>query len=637
MNQRADKSGNRDGAYFAATWHIPLEALLQYSKRKSTSLKAHFPYYMSKSNGELYQCDDSLVVKRDQVSGITDEKYYYLAPIRTKEKFEEELLTRYTTPSKTGPSDGSHSVSTRSQTDSRNSGANDTSRISSLTDAEGCEHVPSAQSNVKQKIVDSVTELFESSKIDCSTMEGLIRKTLELANIADNEHQNAENANLLLKTSKLSLERVVAAHEEYKARTSSALCGYHLTDDEWHRKHPKACKQYFLFHDFSELKHYLGAFWPFYFGDTVPEAKRFASSLPGTKLTHFERCLITMMRLHGSGERLCALATIWNRSERSIRYALKQWIPRFEKIGNMLCILDIPEEYLTASCPQPFKDAKIDKVAGLVDGKAIMTAENRKNAVLKRASYSEKVDHGAATLLQFCTPSGLNFDHSPVMLGRASETMMVKHMALNSSPLKETFISDDGTEFVREWPRRLAKILKGWLMLVDRGFAKHVIFYPNHNPHLFPSFLRGRAQFTKEERGKDKSLCRLRWVNEANFARMLYVRCLKDIVGWPFIPLIPAAVSWGLGICNLQQPFHKSQKDPEAEKEDNEDMSVADDEEEQSGGSDSDSMCCSSDDDDGDASTGASSRSNKRQYSPDRIGGGVRAAFGGLFQRARNW
>ena len=341
------------------------------------------------------------------------------------------------------------------------------------------------------------------------------------------------------------------------------------------------------------------------------------------------------MRLNGSGEHLCDFATIWNRSERSIRHALMQWIPQFERIGNILCILDIHEDYLTESCPQAFNDANMEKVFGLVDGKAIMTAENRKNSVLKRGSYSDKVGHGAMGVLQYCTPSGLIFDHSPVMLGRASETLMVKHMALNSSPLKETFISDDGKDFVREWPRRLGKIPKGMHMLVDRGFARHSILYPNKNFHLFPSFAGKRLQFTKAERGKDKQLCKLRWVNEANFARMLYVRCLKDIVGWPFIPLIPAAVSWGLGICNLQQPFHKAQKDPEGEHEGDGEMSSADEEGEDNEDSGDNDMCCVSDDEDSDDSTGASSRWNKRHLSPARVGGAGGAGNHGLSPKHR--
>ena len=82
------------------------------------------------------------------------------------------------------------------------------------------------------------------------------------------------------------------------------------------------------------------------------------------------------------------------------------------------------------------------------------------------------------------------------------------------------------------------------------------MFYPNKNMHFYPSFVGKRAQFTKSERRKDKTLCRLRWVNEANFSRMLYVRCLKDIVEWHVIKLIPDAVSRGFAVSNVQQPFH---------------------------------------------------------------------------------
>ena len=171
--------------------------------------------------------------------------------------------------------------------------------------------------------------------------------------------------------------------------------------------------------------------------------------------------------------------------------------------------------------------------------------------------------HGGMIVLQHCTPSGLIFDHSPVMLGRASETMMVDHMGRNSSPLRQTFKADNGEEVTHEWPRRLGKIPMGWQMLVDRGFAKHSLFYPNKNHHLFPSFAGKRKQFTKAERSKDKSLCRLRWVNEANFSRMLYVRGLKDIVGYSFVKLIPYAVSWGFAVSNLQQPFLAGPAPPE--------------------------------------------------------------------------
>ena len=98
-------------------------------------------------------------------------------------------------------------------------------------------------------------------------------------------------------------------------------------------------------------------------------------------------------------------------------------------------------------------------------------------------------------------------------------------------------------------------------MLVDRGFARHSILYPNKNFHsILP--LQERRPIHEDERRKDKTLCRLRWVNEANFSRMLYVRGLQDIVGWHFVPLIPAAVSWGFAMSNLQQPWGDTPASP---------------------------------------------------------------------------
>ena len=127
-----------------------------------------------------------------------------------------------------------------------------------------------------------------------------------------------------------------------------------------------------------------------------------------------------MMRLHGGGARHSGLAVIWNKSEKTISRVIKEWAPRFGEIGNMLSILDIPEDYLIKSCPQPFKEANMVKIAGLVDGKAIMTAENRQNSILKRGMWCDKVGKGGMMVLQYCCPDGLIFEHSPVMLGRAS-------------------------------------------------------------------------------------------------------------------------------------------------------------------------------------------------------------------------
>ena len=196
---------------------------------------------------------------------------------------------------------------------------------------------------------------------------------------------------LLQETERLEAKSALEK-KHLKVVESTGLNGLLLTSAQWHKENPKACKQYFLFPTFDELKAYLGAFWPSDFGDSVAENERFASSLPGKKLTKFEKCLITMMRLNGSGERLFDLQIIWNRSQKSIRRAIQHWAPRIGEMGNILSILDIPERYLSVSCPHDYKEAKFMNVAALVDGKVIMNGENRKSSVHKRASYSDKVN-----------------------------------------------------------------------------------------------------------------------------------------------------------------------------------------------------------------------------------------------------
>ena len=100
LKQCANKGGSDSGKHYAATWHIPLRALQRYScKRKETS-GARFPWYTSKEDGKYYNCDDSLLIKRSEWSGVSDESYYYVAPMITDARFCSDLLKSYKTPAK---------------------------------------------------------------------------------------------------------------------------------------------------------------------------------------------------------------------------------------------------------------------------------------------------------------------------------------------------------------------------------------------------------------------------------------------------------------------------------------------------------------------------------------------------------
>ena len=177
MDQRADKSGNKDDTYYAATWHIPLEVLIEYSERKLEFPKANFPYYMSKEKGVKYQCHPSLVIKPVRVQDISDDKYYFVAPITTRDKFEQEVLNMYTTPSKTSTSDGISTVNTRSQSSSRNSDEHDMSRMSSLTHSEEAIIQQSEQSKIKDKIIGCIDALRMEKRLHWSHAEELMTLT----------------------------------------------------------------------------------------------------------------------------------------------------------------------------------------------------------------------------------------------------------------------------------------------------------------------------------------------------------------------------------------------------------------------------------------------------------------------------
>ena len=113
LRQRSEKTGSDDDTYHAATWHIPLKALLRYAESRRKCEKACFPWSMSKEDGKKYYSDRSFRVRRGDTKVANDEHYYYVAPIITDEKFKQELHELYKTPSK-GQSDISSNTRSRS-------------------------------------------------------------------------------------------------------------------------------------------------------------------------------------------------------------------------------------------------------------------------------------------------------------------------------------------------------------------------------------------------------------------------------------------------------------------------------------------------------------------------------------------
>ena len=130
LKHRSDTTGNVSDTYYAATWHLPLKVLQQYSSAKVVSENAQFPWYMSKEDGNYYGCDESLRIKREHTMVDDDRQYYFVAPIITDAKFRENVLQHYNTPAK---NQGGGSVSTRSHPSQDTSPGHDVTPLSSLT------------------------------------------------------------------------------------------------------------------------------------------------------------------------------------------------------------------------------------------------------------------------------------------------------------------------------------------------------------------------------------------------------------------------------------------------------------------------------------------------------------------------
>mmetsp|Transcript_10694 Transcript_10694/g.17718 ORF Transcript_10694/g.17718 Transcript_10694/m.17718 type:complete len:228 (+) Transcript_10694:1807-2490(+) len=190
------------------------------------------------------------------------------------------------------------------------------------------------------------------------------------------------------------------------------------------------------------------------------------------------------------------------------------------------------QKFLEETCPQAYKDEGLTNICGIPDGKDFKINTPRKNSLLSRACYSDKVHASAVRCISWCTPMGLSYEHTDLFLARVSETALVEL-----------------------WGPRLRKCPKGWDMLSDRGFWNTARFYPNMNRQLTPKFLSGRKQFTAEEVSADRTICKLRYTCEVAFSRVTDTRGLQDVISQDFFVMLDAMNHWGHANVNIKKPL----------------------------------------------------------------------------------
>jgi hypothetical protein len=194
------------------------------------------------------------------------------------------------------------------------------------------------------------------------------------------------------------------------------LSRLNLTSDQWHGLNPGAAKLLFGFKDWHETRMYCWAFWP--------EMDQRPVDDTSCHITEFEKCLITKMRFRRRFEE-GFLALIWGRNNRSINNYTHTWAPKWGRAGRALSVLDIDEGYLSATLPAAYSVLEVD-VGALIDGKDFLTHTDRQLAALKNAMYSNKMHASAFRVIVWSTPSGLIFERTCPVLGRPSESRLVR-------------------------------------------------------------------------------------------------------------------------------------------------------------------------------------------------------------------
>ena len=192
------------------------------------------------------------------------------------------------------------------------------------------------------------------------------------------------------------------------------LCRYNLCSPDWHSANPGAAKELFGFHTWEETQYHIWAFWP---NLRAPDRTVGRSYDPASKLTPFEMCLVTKMRIHRSFT-YESLAVMWEKTKSAISKHIRKWAPQWGEVGEMMSILHVSPEYLRHSLPRNFRGSGLEKVMGLADGKDYLCETDRSHSAVSRAMQSNKMHASAFRCITWSTPSGLTFEHTDLFFAR---------------------------------------------------------------------------------------------------------------------------------------------------------------------------------------------------------------------------
>ena len=219
-----------------------------------------------------------------------------------------------------------------------------------------------------------------------------------------------------LTAERVASDTIIDKHIEKNKNLSNGIQRCSVLTDSWHALHPSFSNHLFGFKTFDEYKIYCIILFP--------DLQLLSSQVNSDPITEWEKCTMAIMRFRRKLS-IQILGAIWNRSRTLVGGYVVEWSLKWGRAGENLTELDLTADYLSAERPQIFIDANQEDVAVLVDGKDFMVNDPKKNSAIKRATWSDKVNHSAGRLITWSTPAGLIVEVSPLFLGRATESAIV--------------------------------------------------------------------------------------------------------------------------------------------------------------------------------------------------------------------
>lgn len=197
-------------------------------------------------------------------------------------------------------------------------------------------------------------------------------------------------------------EAIIAKHVERDNSRSGLERGL-LLNDTWHASNSTACIHLFGLHTFDEYKVYCVCLFQgikLEYGNSKLD-----------NITDWEKISIAKLRMR-RGIAIHLLGLIFNRKRTTVGSYVTFGAEKWGEAGENLSILDLTKEYLDHERRQIFTDANHHTVGALVDGKDFMTADPKQNSAIRKAMWSDKINHAGVRICTWSTPSDLTFEHT---------------------------------------------------------------------------------------------------------------------------------------------------------------------------------------------------------------------------------